>query len=574
MIQKYSFVLWRLKLANLLFQRAFLGIIVCLNFFGNATAQKTEKDIENETLLIDAIKEEQIGNPEKAISILEKLRFESGVKSTANYQLSKIYAKENRLEEALTSIDIAVSEDPTNKWFLVFKANLLERSGRNEQVAGCYQTLIQLEPNNYTFYENAAIFWVKAEKIDKALQIFNSAQEKFGPFPALILRKVDLLLLMNKTKLALDALQQSIQVYSKHPELYLALADIHSKMNNLSGVENALEQLQKVDPQNPALKKWNAKKTEAFSSEFLVSKLKSGEWNLDEAMQSLIPEMEQDLDQSPPKNIPLYLECAQQMIALYPTDPKPHALLGDIYFKMNEFHKAIDPYRKSIAVSDVPYTVYDHLLFALNQLNHWKSLEHYSKMAQDIYPNSSYPYYTQAHSLFQQGRLDESLDPVSQYLHMNRRSDSKRIMGLMLSARLQSALSNFENSDKLWTEATNINISSNPASVEMYLDQLRSGKNISTSAMESELKKIQAPDYYQSRILAETYFINGDHQAALAQINRCLQSPWGKNIEVFRLAIQVAQKKGDLTLVRSLAAEAMPYAEESKEFENILNGIK
>ena len=111
-------------------------------------SQKTTSQIELESKLIDAIKEEEIGNPEKAIVLLEKMRYEPEIKATVNYYLASLYEQSSRHEEALLAIQESVLADQGNKWFKVFKANLLEKTARYEQVAGVYEELIIIEPQN------------------------------------------------------------------------------------------------------------------------------------------------------------------------------------------------------------------------------------------------------------------------------------------------------------------------------------------------------------------------------------------------------------------------------------------
>jgi len=184
----YSFKQFLLFTRYIGIRLPFVFGLYCLIYLP-AFSQKTTTQIELESKLIDAIKEEEIGNPEKAILILEKMRYEPDTKATVNYYLARLYEKSSRHEEALLAIQESVLADPGNKWFKVFKANLLEKTARYEQVANVFEELVKIEPQNYTFYDLAAINYLKAEKSEKALIILDQAQIKFGPMPPLVLKK-------------------------------------------------------------------------------------------------------------------------------------------------------------------------------------------------------------------------------------------------------------------------------------------------------------------------------------------------------------------------------------------------
>ncbi|MBK8643959.1 MAG: hypothetical protein IPN15_17645 [Saprospiraceae bacterium] len=69
----------------------------------------------------------------------------------------------------------------------------MKKTARYEQVAGVYEELIIIEPQNYTFYDLAAINYLKSGKSEKALTILDKAQLKFGPMPPLVLKKAEIL---------------------------------------------------------------------------------------------------------------------------------------------------------------------------------------------------------------------------------------------------------------------------------------------------------------------------------------------------------------------------------------------
>ena len=66
-------------------------LFISFSFFDFGFAQDKEKLIVNQSLLLDAIREESIGNIEKSIQILEKLKLEPDSKAICNYYLCLLY---------------------------------------------------------------------------------------------------------------------------------------------------------------------------------------------------------------------------------------------------------------------------------------------------------------------------------------------------------------------------------------------------------------------------------------------------------------------------------------------------
>ncbi|MBK7810877.1 MAG: tetratricopeptide repeat protein [Saprospiraceae bacterium] len=536
----------------------------------NLFAQKSDKTIELESALIDAVREEQTGFPEKAIDILQKIKNEPEVKAIAHYQLAKLYAATGKLDEAIIASEESVKADPSNKWFLVLKANLLEKTGRNLQVAMTYQELVKLEPNQYTFYENAALYWMKSDQADKALIILQQAHQKFGPLPALILRKVDLLMIQNKPKQAIDALNQSIEVYPKHSELYLALADIYAHQKKDIEFQATLDRLKAKIPDHPFLKKMENKPSNNETSSSFTQKIQSGEWNLDQAIAYLIPEVEKVNAETQEVVIQELLNKSDILINKYSQNPKPYVLTADIYFNANRLSEALPFYLKASTFNQIPYQVWDHLLYVLSHQNHWKSLEENASKVLDIYPNQSYPYFTLAESLYKLNRGEEALKNIQQYLLMQRKSETARAAAYILQAKIYRQLNNDEAENASWAEAMKINSPSNPAMIENTLVKIKDGEKISSSDLLTAFKSEQIPNYYKDLKMAEIKMMQNQLDEAKNLILSAFNDRMNHTSENYLLAIDIFSKLKDKEKVKEYAQKGIQLAEDKSPFEKIL----
>jgi tetratricopeptide (TPR) repeat protein len=84
-----------------------------------------------------------------------------------------IYLRENRLEEALTNLDIAIEEDGSNEVLVFSKGSVLDNLGRQEEAQKEYERALEIKPDFYdALYNLGAMFFNNgAEKVNAANEV-------------------------------------------------------------------------------------------------------------------------------------------------------------------------------------------------------------------------------------------------------------------------------------------------------------------------------------------------------------------------------------------------------------------
>jgi tetratricopeptide (TPR) repeat protein len=99
----------------------------------------------------------------------------------------------------------------------------------------------------------------------------------------------------------------------------------------------------------------------------------------------------------------------QQMVAAYPNDERAHNLLGNHYFGLQEYAKAIDEYEKATQIAPDFSQPYNQLGYS------YRFLERYDEAAKafqkyiDLIPGDPNPYDSYAELLMKIGKYDESI---------------------------------------------------------------------------------------------------------------------------------------------------------------------
>lgn len=554
-----------------------IHLFLAIGFYGFCQipllSQKTTSQIELESKLTDAIKEEEIGNPEKAIVLLEKMRYEPEIKATVNYYLARLYEQSSRHEEALLAIQESVLADQGNKWFKVFKANLLEKTARYEQVAGVYEELIIIEPQNYTFYDLAAINYLKSGKSEKALTILDKAQLKFGPMPPLVLKKAEILKIQKKFKKATECLELSLKDYPNHKELYPSLIESYIAENRIQEKDSALVKLKSLDPNNPLVKLNSNNSPANMSGAELLKNINEQKISLDDAIKVLIPHLQKLADGTDSLQEQTLLLPALRLTELYPKESKPAALVGDIYFHNNNLLKATEWYKKSVNQGSVPYPVWDNLIFGLLQLGHWNNLEKYANLALDQFPNNSYPYYALSMAQYHGNKLDESLGNAEHFLLINRKNEINKSLAHVILAKINLALKDEAKANFHWEAMRQINNQASGGELEYLVYCQKYGKKYSSDELDKAVSNETVPQYFRSYKLAEIQYLKKDYPAALTSINNALVFPQAHIPEILEFASRVFIAANNQTAAKKMLSEAAELSEDKAKYNELIQKI-
>ncbi|HEX5625690.1 MAG TPA: tetratricopeptide repeat protein [Saprospiraceae bacterium] len=326
-------------------------------------AQEKEKMIVHQSTLIDALREEQTGNRTKAIGLLEKLKYEPEFKAVSLYYLARWYASDGKTSEAYQAITESVTTEPDNKWYLVFKANLAEEQGLYAETAETYRLLGKLEPEAYTHLDNTAFFYLKAGDPEKALDILNAAEQKFGLLPPLAIKKSYLLKQTGKEKKAIELLERCLAQYPNHTGLLEQLLQLSHEQKWNAGIEKYGGLLQQLDPGNTVLLKYlrsNPANPES-PGDNLSGIISSESYAMDDKIKFMIQNMEGLMRKPDTAGLRALIPFALQLVTQAPHDPKPYALAGDLYYQLDDLFSARLQYIRSTEQGPVPYTVWDNL---------------------------------------------------------------------------------------------------------------------------------------------------------------------------------------------------------------------
>ncbi len=544
--------------------------IIALSFLWIEVKAQMITEIANASLesqLIEAQKYELMGNPEKSIELLEKMRSIPETKASVYYQLARLYKSKSRLDDAASAIQESVAADPNNKWTRVFQANLFESVGRYSMSAISYEALMKIEPDNYTMYDLAALHYLKADNINKSLEVLDQAQNKFGPLPKIALQKSRLLFHQNKGKKAIELLLLSHKEYPKNSDLVAELVKNYLEQSNPEKAAEYTRLLQSLNPNHPML---SAK----VSGDALVEKAAPTKINIDNVsdpdviIKALIPELK-NLNSGNSNQLVL---ISEKLSTKFPNDAKTHAFRADVLFGLERYMEASKSYLRAIEITTVPFTIWENFLVCLMKLTHWTSLEQKSNYALDYFPNQSFLYYTLALSQFNLKKYDDALVQIDQFALMSKNSVSRQQEANILKARILDETGKSDQSKVIWNIVTQVE-NADVAIIENCYSLAKRNKNYPNDQLDKAMKNADlSEDYLLSRKAGIQYY-KKDYTNAIQSISQCLSKASGQNAENYELASMIYLAQGDKVNAKLMLSKAVEISDNPKNYNHQLNRL-
>ncbi|HRI00142.1 MAG TPA: hypothetical protein PK006_03735 [Saprospiraceae bacterium] len=550
---------------------SWLWILFLLGLYSSIWSQdealSPELDLQGK--MIDALKEESIGNTNKAIEAFEKLSQQLETRATAFYYLARLYKSQSRHEEAIKAIIQCTQADPKNSWFWVYQANLMESYSDYPEAAKSYEKLIGLDSENYTFYDNAAYMYMKAKMPDQALKLLDLAQKKFGAQVELSIKKSEVFCSLNKQNKAIEALEQSLALFPGNAALLAKIIPLY-ELNYLNDKANEARNTLKIkEPYHPLISQ-NSKQEQSKTSSSID--LNNPNIGIDQKVITMIPLLDQLIITKDPQLQKEILDKTDLLISQYPKDSKPYSLKGDTYFALEQYRSARQAYQKAAESGRVPFTVWDHLIYSLLKTNEWNSLELYCNKALDEYPNQSFLYYALAESFFQRENYQDALAQTDQLLLMVQNNASKKSEALILKAKILSAEKKWKEADVAWDKAKAIH-EKDLFAIE-YNSYLICEKNEKPINWMDAFSSTKINEDYKQFLLAKIYYCTKEYTKSKELLQQLIQNPNKKTPEVILLLSKVYLVLGEPNEAKQQLLKGQEIAEYKKPFETLLQSIK
>ena len=230
--------------------------IYCLLLFGIllvpniVLAQNEPNDVVTiddgfEDFFYEAIKQKSIENYDKAIEALEKGKAIEPENPIVYFELGKNYLAQKKYKEAYDNFEKAAKMDPKNRWAWVGMYDICYDTRDYNQAIVIVEKLIEFKED---YKEDLTSLYMNTQQFDKALELINELNAKFGKSDKRELYKADILKDAKYQSAEKFNLLEQIKKFPKEESNYISLIYMYSQSNQ---EEKALEIAQKLEKEIP-----------------------------------------------------------------------------------------------------------------------------------------------------------------------------------------------------------------------------------------------------------------------------------------------------------------------------------
>ncbi len=340
--------------------------IASLGFFSCKSSKSIAKNpaeqeviVTNEdkfkALFIKATNMVMVEDYDKAIELYEKCKEMDARNGAVYYELSRLYAKKRNAQLAFNNAEKALELSPKNKWYLLQKATVLNRTGQSEKAMVAYENLLKVDGKNLPVLYELAELYQRESKYKEAANTITKIEAITGKNPRMSYQKYMLLMDAGEVIPALDEIASLLKQDPTNGMGNLAMAQHYQK----SGQEEKVYQR-------------------------LIYVFEDAEIRTDTKLSILMDYIKRVKTDDGAKSEALNLINIMQKT--HPKDVKSYVVAGDYYSNIGDLKKANENYEQAIEFSTKPFPIYIQLMDNSYKLKEYKTVVGYASQAIESYP--------------------------------------------------------------------------------------------------------------------------------------------------------------------------------------------
>ncbi|MGI4021738.1 MAG: tetratricopeptide repeat protein [Janthinobacterium lividum] len=385
-------------------------------------------------LFYQALREKTMENAPAAATLFAQVLEIDPANDAGMYELARIRTNQNKDADALQLLEKAVTVNPDNEWYWLALAGNYEKINDIPKLENVFKELIRLNPEKPDNYTNEARALVLNKKYDEALAVYNQLEDLVGKNEEIVFGKQKIYLKQGKLDLATKDLEQLIQQNPQEIRPYLQLSDLYNSNNQNDKALKVLESAGKINADDPLIhlaladvyrdKKnyvacFNELKTAfAFPSLKIEDKLR--------IVSGYFPKFPD------PEAKSSALELSRIISVLHPDDARAFTLYGDMLVQNASYPQAIPVYRKSLALNDQTYAVWEQLMRLELGENQLDQVIKDGEEALSLFPNQAVANYLVGVAYSQKSKVKEALSYFKNAVALG--STNKELMSQVYAA--------------------------------------------------------------------------------------------------------------------------------------------
>lgn len=347
----------------------------------------------------------------KALLYFQRVAELNPQNATVHYKIAEILTKSDKEEDmrrAAGEITLALSLEKKNKYFYLLAANIYGSLLQFTRAEETIETMMKEIKGTEEYLYELAMFYTYDNKLDKALDVYNRAEEVMGVTETSSFQKQKIYFEQGKIDQAVAEGQKLIDANPDDGRYVLALAEALSDHKQTARAMSFLEDYLKQHPEQGAARlllagfyreTGNEQKARELllvlfdntsieaSSKILVL----GTYVVQLSKQAELPPGSRP--PGDPALEPFVMELLSKLKTHHPDDPNVYIVGGDLNAALRKNAAAQRDYITAIRKGTSSFEPWQNLLYLESQMNQFDSLIKHSDEGLELFPNQALLYY-------------------------------------------------------------------------------------------------------------------------------------------------------------------------------------
>ncbi len=326
--------------------------------------------------------------------------------AAAHYKIAEILTKGNREEDlakAAQAIDEALKLERKNKYYYLLAANIYGTLNNFSKAEETVETMMKEVKGTEEYLYELAAFYLYDKKLDKALEVYNRAEQVLGVNEVSSLQKQKIYLETGRINEAIREGEKLVEAYPDEERYVVELAEALAQNKMGTRAITFIEQYVKENPdasnsrfllaqlyrENGQEAKSRALMNELFDDPRIEGGNKIlvlGSYNVALSKQitkgTIDPELESYV-----------LQLIDKLKKNYPTNAELYGVTGDLFTTMKRNKQAQADYLRAVQLGATNFQAWQNLLYLESTLNQFDSLIVHTEAGLELFPNQAALYY-------------------------------------------------------------------------------------------------------------------------------------------------------------------------------------
>lgn len=404
--------------------------------------KKSKKDIafddtrqKTEYIFIEGVRYYILGQNSNAQGAFEKVLELDPGNHAAHYKIAEICFEKKELDKALYHATQAIRGDDTNEFYYVLKARVQEQQSDTQGALKTYQTLVRKVPSAFPYYMEIADLYATENNYQKVIEAYDKLEEHTGADPEISIQKQRYYLLLGELDKAVMEGEKLAEAYPDIPAYRIHLAELLYSNEKYDAAEKLLLDILADSPNQPhalttLTRLYREQGRQKEYNQLLHRAFENPDIPVEEKMDLFKGFLRPSADSATLKQA---LDLAHIIRQQHPDEARAHAVMGDVYLRMEKHREAREEYLAAIRLEEDNYELWRQVIVIDSELNDTDNMITHAVQATELFPNQSLFWYYAGTGYTMNKEYEKSVDALEQakLLAVNNPAMQKAINGML-----------------------------------------------------------------------------------------------------------------------------------------------